>query len=85
MHQYQNDYQMQDSDSDSDNDDTVNSDGSEIIPKAKIVERTTVGKISTNATSSAPMTVPTFKPHRTKAEILTEIVSDNLNRFACDL
>lgn len=79
---------MQESDSDSDNDDTVNSDGSENIPKAKVVERTTVGNMtsaSTNATSSTPMTVPTFKPHRTKAEILTEIVSDNLNRFACDL
>lgn len=72
----------QETDSESDNDDTVNSDYNENMPKSKaMAERTTVG----NASASASTTVPTFKPHRTKAEILTEIVSDNLIRFACDL
>lgn len=75
------------SDSESDNDDTVNSDYSENLPrKSKMMiaddERTTVGT-SAIATGSDTTTVPTttFKPHRTKAEILTEIVSDNLIRF----
>lgn len=66
----------------------MNSDYNENMPKSKaMAERTTVGNASAsaNATSSMSTTVPTFKPHRTKAEILTEIVSDNLIRFACDL
>lgn len=86
---------IQESDSESDNDDTVNSDYSENMPMARVMaaERAaTVGSSSTtmaNASASNPSVsstpVPTFKPHRTKAEILTEIVSDNLIRFACDL
>lgn len=58
------------------------------MPKAKVMamaERTTVGTSasgSANATGYDSSTVPTFKPHRSKAEILTEIVSDNLIRFA---
>ncbi|XP_055307585.1 arginine/serine-rich protein PNISR [Sitodiplosis mosellana] len=69
-----------DSDSESDNDDTVNSDYSEKMPKAKVMvmaERTTVGTSasgSANATGYDSTTVPTFKPHRSKAEILTEIM-----------
>lgn len=51
------------------------------MPKVRVAERTTVGSnasASANSTSSvSTVTVPTFKPHRTKAEILTEIVSDN--------
>lgn len=85
-------YYTQESDSESDNDDTVNSDYSENMPMARVMaERATVGSSSTtanvNASASSPVStsVPTFKPHRTKAEILTEIVSDNLIRFACDL
>ncbi|XP_031627004.1 arginine/serine-rich protein PNISR [Contarinia nasturtii] len=70
------------SDSESDYDETVNSDYSEnMTRKAKMVtgggggdERTTVVS-SANATSSDSTTVPTtFKPHLTKAEILTEIM-----------
>lgn len=81
----------QESDSESDNDDTVNSDHSENIRLARADgERATVGNSSTATTAAAnanekpsknPVStqpVPTtFKPHRTKAEILTEIVSDN--------
>lgn len=82
----------QESDSESDNDETVNSDYSENMPMARTVmgaaERApTVGSSSTAASSPSVSSAPvstTFKPHRTKAEILTEIVSDNLVRFACD-
>lgn len=70
----------QESDSESDNDETVNSDYSEMKERAP-----TVGSGSTSSPSLSSAPVPTaFKPHRTKAEILTEIVSDNLVRFACD-
>lgn len=79
----------QESDSESDNDETVNSDYSENMPMARMVmgaaERApTVGSGSTSSpsVSSAPVPPTAFKPHRTKAEILTEIVSDNLVRFA---
>ena len=58
------------------------------MPKAKVMatatERTTVGTSASgnaSATDYDSTTVPTFKPHRSKAEILTEIVSDNLIRF----
>lgn len=55
------------------------------MAKSKMNERTTVGSsASANAAVSDSTTVSTFKPHRSKAEILTEIVSDNLIRFACD-
>lgn len=77
----------------------VNSDYSDSMARVD-GERATVGSGSTATTtaatavtnasasknSSASTQVPTsFKPHRTKAELLTEIVSDNLIRFACDL
>lgn len=76
--------QKQDSESDSDNDETVNSDYNESVSKnaktATFVSGT-MGMNSIASGSSSETTATTIKPHRPKADILTEIVSDNLNRF----
>lgn len=71
----------QDSESDSDNDEIVNSDYNEIVSKNAKTAQFVSATVGSFAGSSSETTATTIKPHRSKADILTEIVSDNLNRF----
>lgn len=74
--------QKQDTESDSDNDETVNSEYNESVSKnAKTATFVTATMGSIASGSSSETTAIAIKPHRPKADILTEIVSDILNRF----
>lgn len=63
----------------------MNSDYTENVSRNSKTTTFVSATVGSNASGSGTeATAPTIKPHRSKAEILTEIVSDYLNRFACD-